>query len=314
MKRVPLWLTVVPLIVAVAGYWYVWTGYKNDFRAEIATVLPGKPVTIGGFPYRMEATVAAPRLETHGDVTASGEAANAILNRGPWQRQLTIIRAAEPRVAARIPALAASGVTIAAPSSESSLHYEDGRIVRLSTVFTQARLDAALLGVPLTATKLEVHFRETPGRSAEAWSPTLPERAQVVLAGEGVKTAAGAPLTLAADLRVTGPAKLVSYALWAPKGTVEVHDLILSDKSSEIVRLNGTLLASTGTPRFSGTISTACPLSVQAALTGARVSEQRLRLAVTLTLTGSPGGWQLGGLPEAGRAVRAQQPPCPVLR
>ncbi|QXQ04807.1 DUF2125 domain-containing protein [Sphingosinicellaceae bacterium] len=315
MKRIPLWLTVVPLILGVAGYWWFWSGYKDGFREQIAAVFPGSPVTIGGFPYRLEAEVGSPRLESRGDVPATASADNAILNRGPWQPDLTIVRSAEPRVSGRIPALANSTLSIAAPSSETSLHLDQARrIARLSTVFDKPRVTLALLGLPLTATKLEVHFRETTGRSAEAWSPSLPQRAQVVLEGEGVKAAAGAPLKLAADIRVTGPTRLIDYARWASKGTVEIHALTLADTTDEVLRLDATMVASGGVPRLTGTLVTSCPQTVRAALTGERVSEQRLRLPVTLSLSGSPGAWQLGNLPEAGRATRAQQPACPALR
>lgn len=314
MKRFPLWLTIVPLVLAVGGYWWAWNGWKDDFRAQLAQVLPGVPVTIGGFPYRLEATLDAPRLTGKGDVAASAAASRVVLNRGPWQRDLTIARSVEPRVDLRIPALAASGLAIDAPSAETSLHVDDGRIARLSIVYDKARITAALIGVPLTADTMEIHIRETPGRLSEPWSPTLPERAQVVLAGQGVRAGTGAPLTLAGDLSITGPARLASYKAWAGQGSVLIKALTLADKTGEVFRLDATLVASGGTPRLAGTILTNCPLSVRAALTGGRVSEQRLRLPVKLSLAGSPGAWQLGAMPAAGRAVRAQQPPCPVLR
>lgn len=314
MKRFPLWLTIVPLVVAVGGYWWAWNGWKDDFRGQIARVLPGVPVTIGGFPYRLEATVPAPRLASRGDVAAVASASRAVLNRGPWQRDLTIARSVDPRVSMRIPALAASGLAIAAASAQSSLHLDGDRVARLSTVYTGARITAALLGVPVTAGTLEVHVRETPGRLSEPWSPTLPERAQVVLSGTDVRAGGGAPLTLAGDLRINGPARLTSYAAWAGQGSLAIKGLTLVDKTGEVLRLDATLVASGGTPRLSGTILTNCPASIRAAMTGARVSEQRLRLPVRLSLTGSPGAWRLAGVPEPGRAVRAQQPPCPVLR
>ena len=314
MRRFPLWLTVVPLLLAVAGYWWVWTGYKAGFRADIERALPGATASIGGFPYRLEATVAAPRLEHRGDITATAAATSAVLNRGPWQPQLTIVRSVEPRLSAAIAGLTSGTASLTAPAAETSVHLEAGRIARLSTVFDHARLVLPLIGGGATAAKLEVHVRETTGRTAEAWSPTLPERAQIVLAGDGVRLAAGAPLRLAADLRVTGPTRLIGYAAWEPKGTVEVHGLTLGDAAGEVLRLDGTLVVSGGAPHFAGRIVTACPASVAAALSGGRVSEQRLRLAAMLNLTGTPGAWHLGGLPAAGRAVRAQQPPCPALR
>ncbi len=315
--RFPLWLTLVPLFVAVGGYWWLWSGYRDTLRVELARVLPGKAVTIGGFPYRLEATVEMPARASHAaDIDARASAGRAVLNRGPWQSDLTILRAIEPRIAARIPALSASGLSIAAPSSETSIHLDgDGSVARLSTVFTRARVDFALLGAPLSAESLEVHVRETPGRSSEPWSPTLPERAQVVLAGQGVRIASGAPLTLAADLRVTGAARLTDYAHWVEQGSVLVRGLTLADQAGEVLRLDATLVASGGVPHATGTILTVCPASVRAAFAAApRVSEQRLRLPVKLALGGVPGAWTLGGLPEAPRAVRAQQPPCPALR
>ena len=317
MKRIPLWLTVVPLLVAVAGYWWFWSGYKREFRTEISALVPGRPLVLGGFPYRLEATVDAPVLEKRGtDFSARLSAAKAILNRGPWQPALTLVRGTDVRAVFAIPALPAAALTITASASQSSLHLDkDKRVARLSTVFDRPRIEAALLGSPATATRLEVHVRETPGRSPEAWSPTLPQRAQVVLAATDLRLGSGAPLTMAADLRVTGPTRLIDYARWAGSGTVEVHGLTLADTTGEVMRLDGTVAVAGGAARVSGTILTVCPETVRAALTGGqRVSEQRLRIAVRLAVGGSPGAWTLAGLPVATRAVRAQQPACPVLR
>ena len=315
-RRFPLWLTIVPLAAAVGGYWYAWSGWRDDFHAELARVVPGSAVTIGGFPYRMEAEVGAlARASRAPDIDARVSAASAVLNRGPWQRDLTIVRATQPRVAARIPSLASSGLSIAAPSAEMSVHLDQaGAVARLSTVFARATVGLALLGRPLTADKLEVHVRETPGRSDEAWSPVRPERAQLVLGGAGVRLGGGAPLTLAGDLGVNGPGKLVDFAHWAGEGSVAVRGLTLADKTGEVLRLDATLVADAGRPRLTGTIVTVCPATVRAAFAGASpVSEQRLRLAVRLAVGGAPGAWTLGGLPDAPRAVRAQQPPCPAL-
>ena len=316
-RRFPLWLTLLPLIAAIGGYWWLWSGYRDAFRVELARVLPGEAVVIGGFPYRLEATVETPhRASRAPDIAAQASAARAVLNRGPWQPDLTIVRAAAPRVTARIPALAASGLRIAAASSETSVHLaKDGSVARLSTVFATARVDLALLAGPLVADRLEVHVRETPGRSSEPWSPTLPERAQVVLAGQGVRIGGGAPLTLAADLRVTGPARLVDFAHWAGQGSVLVRGLTLGDKTGEVLRLDATLVAVDGHVHAAGTIVTVCPLSVAAAFAAApRVSEQRLRLPVRLALDGSPGAWRVKRPADLPRAVRAQALPCPVLR
>lgn len=316
-RRFPLWLTLIPLIVSILGYHWYWSGQRDAFRAELARVLPGATVEIGGFPYRLEASVAAPNLSSRAaDITATASATSAVLNRGPFQRDLTVMRTTDPRIAARIPALAASGLTIAARAAQSSLHLgKSGVIARLSMAFEDARIDLALLGGSVTAKRFEVHIREIPGRLAEPWSPTLPERAQVVLAGEAVRFGGGAPLRLAGELRLTGPTRLVNYANWAGKGTVEVRALTLSDATGEILRLDATLVAAVARPRVAGTIVTVCPRTVQAALAFApRVSEQRLRIPVRLAFGGSPGAWTLTGLPATPRPVRAQQPACPALR
>ena len=315
-RRFPLWLTLIPLIAATFGYYWYWSGQRDAFRKELASALPGKTVEIGGFPYRLEARVERPeRVSRASDIAATATAASAVLNRGPFQRNLTIVRSVEPRVAARVSALTASNLTVAAPAAQSSVHLDKGgRVARLSTIFEKPRVDLALLGAPLTATTLEVHVREFPGRIAEPWSPTLPERAQVVLAGDGVRIGGGAPLRLAADLRVTGPAPLVDFARWAGKGSVQVRGLTLADATGEVLRLDATMLAAGGRPQLAGTVVTVCPMSIAAALAGVRVSEQRLRIAVKLPLTGTPGAWTLGALPPATRAVRAQLPACPALR
>ncbi|TRW18187.1 DUF2125 domain-containing protein [Glacieibacterium frigidum] len=316
MKRFPLWLTLVPLVAGVGGYYWYWSGQRDAFRAEIARVLPGSSLSVGGFPYRLEAVVGSPaRKSLAPDIDARVSAAQAVLNRGPFQSDLTVLRSTDPRIVARIPALAEAGVSIAARSAQTSLHLDKkGVVARLSTVLDAARVDAALLGGSVLAKTLEVHFREIPGRLPEAWSATLPERAQVVLAGEGVQMGKGAPLRLAGDLRVTGPTRLVDYARWAGKGTVEVRGLTLGDATGQVLRLDATLVAAAGRPRVTGTILTTCPLSVQAALADGRVSEQRLRIPVKLAFGGSPGAWTLTGMPTPGRPVRGQQPPCPALR
>ena len=65
-RRIPLWLTLVPLVAAIAFYWVLWTGWANDFKAALAPWLPDSTLEITGFPYRLEAEVENPRL-TAGD-------------------------------------------------------------------------------------------------------------------------------------------------------------------------------------------------------------------------------------------------------
>lgn len=316
MRRIPLWLTVVPLAIGLVVYWFVWSGYRDDLRADIGRVLPGATVTIGGFPYRMEAEVAAPRYARRDGVTLALAAKRAIVNRTPWQRALTIVRSDAPHAEVVISALPGATVRIDAASAVSSLHLDaDGRVARQSNVFTAARAALGVLPVPVTAATLEVHLRETPARSNEAWSATPPQRAQVVLAGTGVRLGQGAPLTLAADIGVTAAAPLRSYAGWADGGTVEIAPLTLADASGEVVRLTASIVPARGGPTLAGTISTVCPATVAAALAGApRPSEQRVRLPIRLAIGGPLGAVRVLGDVPPPRAVRAQLPPCPALR
>ncbi|MGI4878484.1 MAG: hypothetical protein ACRYG4_13465 [Janthinobacterium lividum] len=315
MKRIPLWLTVVPLVVGGGFYWHLWSGYRDTLRADIARYVPASPVKIGGFPYRMEATIGAPTLFRDGDIRLALRADSATANRGPWQRDLTVVRTANPVVDAAIPALAGVRVHLTAASAISSLHLAGEVVARQSNVFNAARIATGLFAAPVTATSFEVHLRETRARSNEAWSPTPPQQAQVVLTGTGVRIGGGDPLTLAADAGITSTARLRGYAGWADGGTVELHSLTLGDAAGEIVRLAASAVAAKGQLRVVGTVATVCPATLAAAFAGsARPSELRLRVPVTLAFSGTPGAFQLAAMPAGPpRPVRAQIAKCPRL-
>lgn len=315
MRRIPLWLTLVPLAVGGGAYWHFWSGCRDRLRADIVAVVPGATMTIGGFPYRMEADVAAPVITRAGAIKLVVRASHALVNRGPWQPALTVIRADHPSVDLRIPALAGVTAHLDAATGVASLHLAGTSIARQSNVFTMARLTTGLFAAPVSAATFEVHFRETRARSNEAWSPTPPQQAQAVLSGTGVRFGNGASLIVDGDFAVTATAKLRDFAAWADGGTVEVRALTLADASGEIARLVASAATVAGTLRLTGTITTACPASVAAAVNGtAPVSESRLRNPVRLTFGGTPGAFRLGPPPPgAPTAVRSQLPPCPRL-
>ncbi len=316
MRRVPLWLTIVPLALGVAVYWHYWSGWRDTLRADLAAVVPGATVSIGGFPYRMEGTAAAPAITLSGAVKTSLRAASAIVNRGPWQRDLTVIRTANPEVDVSIPALRDVAAHLTATSAVSSLHVAAGVVVRQSNVFAAARATTGLFNAPVTADSFEVHLRETRARSNEAWAATPPQQAEVVLAGTGVRIGQGVPLTLAADFGITATSRLRDYAGWAAGGTVEVHSLTLADASGEVLAMKASGVPVDGTLRLTGTITTVCPASVAAAFAATRAPvEQRLRNPVRLAFGGVPGAFTVAAPPPgAPTAVRAQLPPCPLLR
>lgn len=312
MRRLPLWLTLVPLIIGIAVYWHLWSGYRDTLRADIARFVPGD-IAIGGFPYRMEATVPAPVLVRPEPLVLSLKAERAVVNRGPWQRDLTVVRTVQPRVGFAVP-LAGASATIAAASAISSVHLAGGRVVRQSNVFTAARVSLGLFAAPWTAATLEVHLRELAGRSNEAWSPHPPPQAQVVLAATGVRLGRGPLLTLAGDIAVTAASRLRDYAGWLDGGTVEINRLTLSDATGEIVRLSATAVPVAGRLRLTGTIDTVCPAMVAAAFAGTTMpAEFRARTAVRLAFDGTVGSFRLTTAAAGPHPVRAQAPPCPAL-
>lgn len=322
-RRLPLWLTLVPLVAAGLGYWYVWSGWADQFRQTVAAWLPGQSVSVGGFPYRIEASIDQPHLRLPGVVRVEATAARALVNRGPWQPDLNVVRAEQPRFLVAVDAQGQRTALQARAEGKSaltSIHLFEGRLARLSTVIEAAKVRLGFLPAPLTADTLEVHLREVPGRLPEPWSPKLPARGQMMVRGERVRIAGGDALTLAADIAVTGRARLSDYVAWADGGTIEVGRLTLSDAHGTIATLGATMVPAGRTGvRFAGTIDTVCPSTVAAAFAGAaQGGEQRLREPVRLAAEGSVdavGAVRVSGMPAdlAMRARRAQLPPCPRL-
>ena len=313
-RRVPLWLTLVPLALGIIIYWFVWSGFRDRFANDIAMVLPDAKPAIGGFPYRLEAELAAPVLRhASPGLAAQATAAREVVNRGPWQPDLTVFSSLRPHVLLAVPPLAGATASIDAETGLSSLHLADGRIARLSNVFDGALVRTGLVGFPATAAKLEVHFRETPVTPSAA-ALKGPAQAQIVVTGENVRLGGGDPLGLTADVALTAGQPLKSYAAWASGGTAEIK-FVLRDRTSEVLAAAATAVPSGGKLQLAGTITTVCPNSVRAAFAGAPPpSEQRARMPVRLAFSGQPGAWVLADPAAAPHPVRAQLPPCPVLR
>jgi hypothetical protein len=323
IRRIPVWLTLAPLLLAGLLYWIVWSGWARDFKAAVEQWLPGETVSVGGFPYRIEAAVDQPRLRLQGIVRIEATASRSLVNRGPWQPELTVVRAENPRFLAAVDAFGqrtALQASVEGKSALTSIHLDNGKLARLSAVVEAARARIGFIAAPLTADTLEVHLREVPGRLPEPWSPTLPARGQAVITGERLRIAGGDALTINADMAVTGRARLTDFAAWADGGTVELRELRLSDAHGEVARAAATLVPAGRTGvRLAGTIDTICPASLAAALTGAPgAAELRLREPVRLAIQGvidQTGAVSVTGLPAdlATRARRAQLPPCPRL-
>jgi hypothetical protein len=319
-RRIPLWATLIPLALGIAVWAFVWRGYEADFEADLKKVLPADAmVDAGGFPYRLEA-----RLETlnlaHADTALElGLAAEEVtINRVPWQRDRQVITAGRSQARAALTPLAGASVVVDAPEALASLRLEGPRIARLSIVWQTPAITTGLFAVPVKAETFEAHLRETPAEAAGDAGPRLPTQAQLVLAGEGVRLGAGAPLKLALEGEMTGPGPITSLAGWQTGGTAEIRSATLSDATGEVARLSATLVEEGGRLRIAGTVETVCPATVRAAIAGLQAPpEKRSRVPEKIAV----GGTLPGGVTAAERdptkpppPVRGQEPPCPALR
>ena len=316
IRRVPLWLTMVPLVVAVGLYGLLWSGWAQEFRETIATWLPAAQIEISGFPYRLEADVPNPALAGGTTVKLSATASRVRINRGPWQPELTVVAAENPAFRAIVGPLLSAGIT--GKSALTSIHVVAGRLLRFSSVVEAARLRFGMTAMPIAADSLELHLRETAPGLAAPTSATPPVRGQLIVNGQRLRLGNGDALTLAAEIAVTGAARLTNYDGWAGTGTAEIVRLTLADASGEIASASATLVPQGRIGlRYAGTVETVCPLAVAAVFAGgAAPPEKRLRLPLRLAFEGSAGTVKLSGIPDnlAARPTRAQLPACPVMR
>jgi hypothetical protein len=273
-------------------------------------------VEISGFPYRMEANVASPRLAGGDAVRLAASADRARVNRGPWQPELTVIGSDRPQFSATVsPAIS---VAIAGKTAASSVKVVEGRLARLSTVIEAATARLGFTPLAIAADTLELHLRERRDAASLPGSPAGAPRGQLVITGERLRFGGGDALTFDADMLVTGDARLGGYDAWAKSGTVEVTRFTLADASGVVASVKATLVPEGRSGlRVAGTVETVCPANIAAAFAAAPpVSERRLRAPVRLTFEGVAGAVSVSGLPAdlATRATRGQVAACPVLR
>lgn len=320
-RRIPLWATLIPLLLGVVVWGFVWRGYAARFEEDLRQVLPADvAIDASGFPYRLEARLEGVRL-SHADAALSlGLTADeATINRVPWQRERQVITVSKSEAQAALGPLAGARVTVDAPEAVASLRMDGSRIARLSAVWQKPAITAGLIGLPMTADSFEAHLRETPADAGTAAAgPRLPTQAQLVLAAQALRFGEGAPLKLALDSELTAPGPISSLTGWAQGGTVEIRAATLSDSTGDVARLSATLVAEGDRLRLAGTVETVCPATVRAAIAGTPApTEMRSRVAETIAI----GGTLPGGVTAAPRdpakpppPVRGQQPPCPALR
>jgi hypothetical protein len=316
-RRIPLWVTLVPLALGI-GLWYLmWTGWRDRLAEALADVLPaGTEISIGGFPYRLEART-GPVALSHRDeaLRLSLEARALAVNRQPWRLDRQVINLTAPRASFAIAPFPAIRAEVSAPMAQASLRFDGRRIARGSAVFEEATLSAGILRAPLRAARLEAHLRETPTRTK---APTLPTQAQLVVSADALRIGAGAPLALSAALDLAGSEPLNSVAGWRSGGAAELRQISLSDATGEILRASATLRADAfGQMVARGTVETVCPATLRAAAAGLPpVTEKRARKPVAIPFTAILGTSLTLAPPDRNKPpppVRGQEPDCPRL-
>ena len=315
-RRIPLWVTLVPLALAVGAYWLFWSNWASDFGTMVERVVPASEVAVTGFPYRLEAELVKPMWTVGDGVKVSAGADKALVNRGPWHTDLTVIRADHPRFSAVVgPGF---GASFTGKSALTSVRVEGGRLARLSSIIEAAKARLGFLPAAITADVLELHLRERVPASEVLQSATLPPRGQLVATGQRLRLDGGDALTFAADMTANGAARLTDFDAWAHAGTIEVSALTLADAHGEVAKVAATVVPTGRTGlRFAGTVETVCPATIVAAFEGvAPVAELRLRVPVRLAFDGLAGAMRLTGVPAdlAMRARRGQDPACPLVR
>ena len=64
-RRIPLWATLIPLVLGVLLWAWLWRGYEARLESDLAKILPpGTAIEATGFPYRLEARIAPARAES----------------------------------------------------------------------------------------------------------------------------------------------------------------------------------------------------------------------------------------------------------
>lgn len=316
LRRLPLWTTLIPLVLAGGLYWFLWSGWAKDFGAAVEDVLPVADVSVTGFPYRLETEIVSPAWTFGSGVKIAASADRAFINRGPWAPELTVIRAEYPKFSAIVgPGF---GASFTGKAALTSVKIVDGRLARLSSVIEAAKARLGFTPVAITADVLELHLRERIPEATLPESATLPPRGQLVVKGERLRFDGGDALTFAAEMTANGAARLTDFDRWAHDGTIEVTNLTLADAHGEVAKVAATVvpMGRSGL-RFAGTIETVCPGNVLAAFDGApAVKELRLRIPVRLAFDGPAGALRLTGVPDdlPLRARRGQDPACPIIR
>ena len=318
MKRVPLLLTLIPLTLAGAGYYLYWEGQAADFRAEIAPFANGAVPSLSGFPYRLEARLDRYGAAYSGVRTEASLSTGAIaVNRQPLGAGPYVIAASDVSLAMAVTNLPGIALRIEAPAMRASLRRHDDVLDRLSAAFPSARVVLPFLPGTHNARDLELHVRETPSEARPQDLLRPPVQADVRLTAT-LTTAGGSTFGLEVPLALTAYARIRSVVSWMDGGTAEVKGArLLGADGSALAGVDATAAVVDGRLEVAGTVTTDCPATVRALLSGTTpVPEFRSRQPRRMALNGTAlDGWTLGPPQGAtGGPARSQEPPCPALR
>ncbi|MGB3722525.1 MAG: hypothetical protein WA979_06875 [Pacificimonas sp.] len=310
----PFLIALAPLIIGLGIYFIYWRGEAEALSTAISSVT-GEDAGVAGFPYRLNARLNGLTVERGGENAAVRiVAGESEIGSGPFRAGLYVgyLRDVEVDAASGLPSLTAK---ITAPEARGSLR-ADALIERLSMRFERATVETPLFNRPVTARELELHFRETPNPTPSDMA-TPPGQAEGRLAGL-FDFANAASVRVSLPLVVTATAPLTSLSGWRDGGTVEVENAEIAIGGAPLATFDATLAPlPDGALAIAGTLTTDCPLTTTALLTGrpAPAEEFRTRRAAEIALGGSLGDLSLRRLDTAsGGRVRSQEPPCPGLK
>lgn len=319
LKRIPLWATLLPLLLGIIVYAFVWRSEAARLETDVRGVIgPAARLDMGGFPYRLAAETGPVAIDRRvGGALVQFAARRAQAHRQPFRHVLTVAAAEEMQLYAEVAGLAGARLAITAPAAQASLHVEQTRLQRLSLVFERATVQLPLLPRALSADSFELHLREVAAVPPAARNPKAPVRAEMRLEGVVRVADEGAPVTLTADLALTADAPLADVAAWRRGGTVELRSLTLADPTGFVFATVKATLAPLpdGTLAVAGTLDTSCPLTVQGMFDGV-VPEQefRTRRPLDFSLSGAARAPTLARTSRlTGVPARNREPPCPVL-
>lgn len=212
-------LFVLVAIGAWTAYWFFLAGQVRTQteafvarQAEEGVTIAYTSFDIGGFPYRIEATidnltVAAPRQPGKPAIAVP----KLVVLGLPWNPNLVVARAEGEMVARWYDARGTEQrAALNAASTGLSVGLSGGQPQRLAISFDRPRIESTALAGPISAKLFEIHSRRLEGgpvparEGASGTSPTAPVSAELALDGEELVLPAAPDAALGATIQSFG--------------------------------------------------------------------------------------------------------------